>query len=78
MPNNDFEPLTHGRFTGFVMLKRKNPDVASVYDEPVEEKKEEKTENNAQNNNNQPNEGYAALPQEDFDIPEDFDLDAAK
>ena len=30
---NDFEPIIHGRYSGFVMLKRKRPDVVSVYDE---------------------------------------------
>ena len=78
--NSDFEPITHGRFNGFLMLKKKRPDVVSVYDEPVEEKKEEKKPDNNANatSTNQPNEGYSALPQEDFDVPEDFDLDTAK
>ena len=76
--NSDFEPITHGRFSGFLMLKKKNPDVVSVYDEPVEEKKEEKKEDNNTGNTNQPNAEYAAIPQDDFEIPEDFDLDTAK
>ena len=67
------------------MLKRKRPDVVSVYDEeevkkeeekkPEEKKPEEKKEDN---NNNANEEGYKSLPQEDFDIPEDFDVDKAK
>ena len=83
---NDFEPIIHGRYSGFVMLKRKRPDVVSVYDEPeekVEEKKEEekKEEPNNVNNNanaNINNQGYSSLPQEDFDVPEDFDVDKVK
>ena len=77
--NNDFEPITHGRYSGFVMLRRKRPDVVSVYDEPEEVKNEEKkNESNATQNNQTNQGGYAALPEEDFDIPEDFDLDKAK
>ena len=78
--NSDFEPITHERFNGFLMLKKKRPDVVSVYDEPVEEKKEEKKPDSNANatSTNQPNEGYSALPQEDFEVPEDFDLDTAK
>ena len=83
---NDFEPIIHGRYSGFVMLKRKRPDVVSVYDEPeekVEEKKEEEKKeepNNANNNANANinNQGYSSLPQEDFDVPEDFDVDKVK
>ena len=75
---NDFEPITHGRYSGFLILKKKRPDVISVYDEPEEVKNEEnKVEGNI--NNNQTNAGgYTALPQEDFEIPEDFDLENAK
>ena len=49
-----------------------------------EEKKEEKKEDNANNNNNNQinnggnEEGYRNLPQEDFDIPEDFDVEKTK
>ena len=85
LKTNDFEPFIHGRYSGFVMLKRKRPDVVSVYDEeevkkeeekkPEEKKPEEKKEDN---NNNANEEGYKSLPQEDFDIPEDFDVDKAK
>ena len=85
LKTNDFEPIIHGRYSGFVMLKRKRPDVVSVYDEeevkkeeekkPEEKKPEEKKEDN---NNNANEEGYKSLPQEDFDIPEDFDVDKAK
>ena len=81
LPNSDFEPIIHGRYSGFLMLRRKRPDVVSVYDEPEEEKKEENKNTNTNtniNNNNGPNDGYALLPQEDFDIPEDFDVDTAK
>ena len=78
LPNSDFEPITHGRYSGFLMLKRKNPDVVSVYDEPEEVKKDENVNQNNTATNNQPNEGYTSLPQEDFEIPEDFDLDKAK
>ena len=82
LPNSDFEPITHGRYSGFLMLRRKNPDVVSVYDEPQEVKKDETQNNNGNTpaNNNQPSAagGYSALPQEDFEIPEDFDLDNAK
>ena len=75
--NSDFEPITHGRYSGFLMLKKKRPDVISVYDEPEEVKQEEnKVEEST--NNNQTNGGYMSLPQEDFEIPEDFDLDKAK
>ena len=75
--NSDFEPITHGRYSGFLMLKKKRPDVISVYDEPEEVKQEEnKVEDST--NNNQTNGGYMSLPQEDFEIPEDFDLDKAK
>ena len=77
LPNSDFEPITHGRYSGFLMLRRKRPDVVSVYDEPVEEKKEENKNADATNANNT-NNGYTALPQEDFEIPEDFNLDDAK
>ena len=77
--NNDFEPITHGRYSGFLMLRRKRPDVVSVYDEPEEVKNEEKkNESNATQNNQTNQGGYTALPEEDFDIPEDFDLDKAK
>ena len=92
LDNNDFEPIIHGRYSGFVMLKRKRPDVVSVYDELFQEekkeevqKKEEKKEEEKkeegkkeENNNNTNGEGYKSLPQEDFDIPEDFDVDTAK
>ena len=86
LPNSDFEPITHGRYSGFLMLRRKNPDVVSVYDEPLEVKNEENVNQNNNATSNQPNqtnqptvsEGYSALPQEDFEIPEDFDLDKAK
>ena len=75
--NSDFEPITHGRYSGFLMLQKKRPDVISVYDEPEEVKQEEnKVEEST--NNNQTNGGYMSLPQEDFEIPEDFDLDKAK
>ena len=77
LPNSDFEPITHGRYSGFLMLRRKRPDVVSVYDEPVEEKKEENKNADTTNANNT-NNGYTALPQEDFEIPEDFNLDDAK
>ena len=76
--NSDFEPITHGRYSGFLMLRKKRPDVVSVYDEPEEVKKDEKKNETNNTNNNQTNEGYALLPQEDFEIPEDFDLDKAK
>ena len=85
--NNDFEPIIHGRYSGFVLLKRKRPDVVSVYDEeekkeeekkPEEKKEEPKKEENANANTNINQEGYSSLPQEDFDIPEDFDIDKAK
>ena len=83
---NDFEPIIHGRYSGFVMLKRKRPDVVSVYDEPeekVEEKKEEEKKEEPNNANNNANanindQGYSSLPQEDFDVPEDFDVDKVK
>ena len=76
--NSDFEPITHGRYSGFLMLRKKRPDVVSVYDEPEEIKEEEnKTTNNPPPQTNT-NEGYTPLPQEDFEIPEDFDLDNAK
>jgi 26S proteasome regulatory subunit N2 len=85
LKTNDFEPFIHGRYSGFVMLKRKRPDVVSVYDEeevkkeeekkPEEKKPEEKKEDNNKDANE---EGYKSLPQEDFDIPEDFDVDKAK
>ena len=92
LDNNDFEPIIHGRYSGFVLLKRKRPDVVSVYDELFQEekkeevqKKEEKKEEEKkeegkkeENNNNTNGEGYKSLPQEDFDIPEDFDVDTAK
>ena len=92
LDNNNFEPIIHGRYSGFVMLKRKRPDVVSVYDELFQEekkeevqKKEEKKEEEKkeegkkeENNNNTNGEGYKSLPQEDFDIPEDFDVDTAK
>ena len=83
LPNSDFEPITHGRYSGFLMLRKKNPDVVSVYDEPPEVKKDENVNQNNNVNNNQPSqpnasEGYSALPQEDYEIPEDFDLDQAK
>ena len=86
LSNSDFEPITHGRYSGFLMLRRKRPDVVSVYDEPEEVKKDENAGQNNKptsqpsQNTNQPNagEGYSSLPQEDFEIPEDFDLDKAK
>ena len=78
LKNSDFEPITHGRYSGFLMLKKKRPDVVSVYDEPEEVKNEEKKNETNNTNNNQTNEGYTSLPQEDFEIPEDFDLDKAK
>ena len=86
LSNSDFEPITHGRYSGFLMLRRKRPDVVSVYDEPEEVKKDENAGQNAKptsqpsQNTNQPSagEGYSSLPQEDFEIPEDFDLDKAK
>ena len=86
LSNSDFEPITHGRYSGFLMLRRKNPDVVSVYDEPEEVKKDENAGQNNKptsqpsQNTNQPSagEGYSSLPQEDFEIPEDFDLDKAK
>ena len=78
LKNSDYEPITHGRYSGFLMLKKKRPDVVSVYDEPEEVKKDEKKNETNNTNNNQTNEGYALLPQEDFEIPEDFDLDKAK
>ena len=91
LDKNDFEPMIHGRYSGFVMLKRKRPDVISIYDaeiqadeEKKEEKNEEKKEDNANNNNNNQinnggnEEGYRNLPQEDFDIPEDFDVEKTK
>ena len=87
--NNDFEPLIHGRYSGFVMLKRKNPNVISIYDEELidkaeekkeEEKKEEKKDekSNAGDTNKGNDDAYKSVPQEDFDIPEDFDIDKAK
>ena len=86
LSNSDFEPITHGRYSGFLMLRRKRPDVVSVYDEPEEVKKDENAGQNNKptsqpsQNTNQPSagEGYSSLPQEDFEIPEDFDLDKAK
>ena len=86
LSNSDFEPITHGRYSGFLMLRRKRPDIVSVYDEPEEVKKDENAGQNNKptsqpsQNTNQPNagEGYSSLPQEDFEIPEDFDLDKAK
>ena len=78
LKNSDFEPITHGRYSGFLMLRKKRPDVVSVYDEPEEVKKEEDKKEENKTNTPQQNEGYTALPQEDFEIPEDFDLDQAK
>ena len=86
LSNSDFEPIIHGRYSGFLMLRRKRPDVVSVYDEPEEVKKDENAGQNNKptsqpsQNTNQPSagEGYSSLPQEDFEIPEDFDLDKAK
>jgi len=42
LDNNDFEPIIHGRYSGFLMLKRKNPNVVSIYDEEEEKKRGEK------------------------------------
>ena len=78
LKNSDYEPITHGRYSGFLMLKKKRPDVVSIYDEPEEVKNDEKKKETNNTNNNQTNEGYTSLPQEDFEIPEDFDLDKAK
>ena len=75
---SDFEPITHGRYSGFLILRKKRPDVISVYDEPEEVKNEEKKVEGSINNNQTNGGGYTALPQEDFEIPEDFDLDKAK
>jgi len=44
LDNNDFEPIIHGRYSGFVMLKRKRPDVVSVYDELFQEEKKEEVQ----------------------------------
>ena len=78
LKDSDYEPITHGRYSGFLMLKKKRPDVVSIYDEPEEVKNDEKKKETNNTNNNQTNEGYTSLPQEDFEIPEDFDLDKAK
>ena len=32
LKDSDYEPITHGRYSGFLMLKKKRPDVVSVYD----------------------------------------------
>ena len=60
------------------MLRKKRPDVVSVYDEPEEIKEEENKTTNTPPPQTNTNEGYTPLPQEDFEIPEDFDLDNAK
>ena len=36
LDKNDFEPMIHGRYSGFVMLKRKRPDVISIYDAEIQ------------------------------------------
>ena len=81
--NNDYEPIIHGRYSGFVMLKKKNPNVIAIYDadfeeEKKEEKKPEEKKDDKPKETKGKDEGYKSLPQEDFDIPEDFDLDKAK
>ena len=82
--NNDFEPIIHGRYSGFVMLKRKRPDVIAIYDADLEEEKKSEEKKPEEKKDDKPNEtkgneeGYKSVPQEDFDVPEDFDLDKAK
>ncbi len=79
IPDLDYSPIVKGRLNGFVMLMKKKDDAVVDYgdfkDVVVMGKKEEKKEDNK---SEEKKEEYKAVPTEDYEIPEDVDMENIK
>lgn len=73
LQTNDYQPLVSKRYRGFVVLKKVNPNAEAVYFEEVKQapvsQLEQPSTNNAPQNNT-----YQSIPQQDVEMPEEFDL----